>query len=433
VTAAPLESFVSRLVGVVPDVHELTRGAGEPSLIRFACRPPVSRRLLGCSLAHLDGASGGAGLDRDVARAAAVGEILERYSATHVPGSMVLASAAELAGSPDPATFALFAPEQYDEPGFPFAPFDRETMLGWVPALSLPERRPTWLPTQLALLVGRVAPSESPIAQQTSSGLACGASFEEAALSALYEVLERDAFMLAWSNRLELPLIPWEGEAALAAVGRRLLGSARVSVATVDASCFWGVPTVIAVVQGRPGDGAALAVGAAACATVEHAWSKAVAEACCVRIWLLHLRRHEPWQVPLEPSDVRDFPDHVRFHADAENARRASFLWGSSQRTRAAAIEPVRELSAAAELDGLCRRIVARGYRVLAADVTAPDVAAGGLKVVRVAVPGLVALDADHRARYLGGPRILEAAVELGLRDSPLRRDQLNSDPHPFP
>jgi ribosomal protein S12 methylthiotransferase accessory factor len=212
-----------------------------------------------------------------------------------------------------------------------------------------------------------------------------------------------------------------------------MLGNARVSVVTVDASCFWGVPTVIAVVRGRPGDGAALAVGAAACGTVEQAWSKAVAEACCVRIWLLHLRRHEPWQAPLEPSDVRDFPDHVRFHADDDNARCAAFLWSSPQWTPVASIEPVRESSAVDELSRLCRRIATEGHCVLAADVTAPDVGASRLKVVRIAVPGLVALDADHQARHLGGARILEAAAALGLRDRPLRREDVNSDPHPFP
>ena len=432
-TATSLESFVSPLVGIVPDVHELTRGAGEPALVRFACRPPASRRLLGCSLDHLDGASGGAGLDRGLARAAAIGEILERYSASHVPPGTVVATATELRGAPDPASFSLFAPEQYAAAGFPYVPFERETLLSWVPALTLPDRRPTWLPAQLALLAGEVAPGERRIAQATSSGLACGPSFEAAALSGLYEVLERDAFMLTWSNRLALPLIAWEDEPGLAPIGRRMLGNARVSLVTIDAGCFWGAPTVVAVVRGRPGDGAALAVGAATCATVEQAWAKAVAEACCVRIWLRHMRRHEPWPAPLAAADVHDFPDHVRFHADDGNARSAAFLWSSTKLTRVAAHEPICGSSVQSELDELCRRVAAAGHRVLAADVTAPDIAAGRLRVVRVAVPGLVALDADHRARHLGGVRILEAAAALGLRDRPLRRAELNPDPHPFP
>ena len=47
------------------------------------------------------------------------------------------------------------------------------------------------------------------LAPSTSSGLACHGSLEEASLSGLFELVERDAFMLVWSNRLSLPRLTW--------------------------------------------------------------------------------------------------------------------------------------------------------------------------------------------------------------------------------
>ena len=46
-----------------------------------------------------------------------------------------------------------------------------------------------------------------PITQPISTGLACGCSYEEAAISGLCEVIERDAFTLTWQARLGHRLI----------------------------------------------------------------------------------------------------------------------------------------------------------------------------------------------------------------------------------
>ena len=45
--------------------------------------------------------------------------------------------------------------------------------------------------------------------------MACGATLEEAILSGLLELVERDAFLIAWYNRLSLPLVDWSARSAL--------------------------------------------------------------------------------------------------------------------------------------------------------------------------------------------------------------------------
>jgi ribosomal protein S12 methylthiotransferase accessory factor len=55
------------------------------------------------------------------------------------------------------------------------------------------------------------------------------------------------------------------------------------------------------------------------------------------------------------------------------------------------------------------------------------------MAVARVIAPELCPLDADHRARFLGGRRLYETAFELGLSRRPLDAAGLNPYPHPFP
>jgi ribosomal protein S12 methylthiotransferase accessory factor len=195
---------------------------------------------------------------------------------------------------------------------------------------------------------------------------------------------------------------------------------------------FWRVPTVVGVVHGR--DCGALGVGAAAAATVEEAWRKALAEAFSVRTWGRVRRLDDDTRSFADDfSDVQTFADHVELYASAAHAPRASFLDASTERRRVDDVDPLQAATPSDALASLVDRLAERGLTGYAVDVTAPDVRAAGLTVVKTLVPELVQLDVDHRARFLGGRRQYEAACELGLRDVPLRFEDLNPDPHPFP
>ncbi len=75
----------------------------------------------------------------------------------------------------------------------------------------------------------------------------------------------------------------------------------------------------------------------------------------------------------------------------------------------------------------------AAGSGCYAVDVTAPDVRAAGLHVIRTLAPGLCALDVVQRARFLGCPRYFDVAAKDRLTAHIRTEDDLNPDPHPFP
>ncbi len=202
---------------------------------------------------------------REAAEAAAIGEALERYSGSFVPGErLVVASADQLGPSAvDPERFALFSAAQHAAAGFPFAPFRRDTVVSWVDGFAVPSGEHAYLPAQLVFMPWRDAVAgETRIGHTTSSGLACAPTLEEAVLTGLLELIERDAFMLVWHNRLSLPRLDWRDDAIIERLDGRYFAPSGHRYSAIDLSVFFDVPTVLGVVHGRPRELGALGVGA---------------------------------------------------------------------------------------------------------------------------------------------------------------------------
>ena len=426
-----LRGLVSPYVGIVPVLEELLAATDEPRLARVSCETGRGEGLIGATLGSTAG-MGGAGLSRAAALGAAIGEAVERYSACYVPHeSLVEASAAELGATAlSPDSFALFHAAQYDLPGFPFTPFTAEMRLRWTRGTDLATGVPVWVPADLVYLsdAGGAGPR---IAHATSNGLACAETAEAAIERGLLELLERDAFMLTWSNRLSLPRLDWSDDPRLAALDARFFAPTALDYAALDLSAFHSLPTVLGVVR-APGSGGALGVGAAAATSIERAWWKALSEAFASRAASRRLAQVRPDRIlAADGSNIVSFEDHIQFYGTDENAARAGFLTASGSLRSTADVASVPGGSGL--VAALVSRIARAGSKAVAVDVTAPDVREAGLNVVKTVAPGLCALDVAHRARFLGGPRLRDASKRATLTDRVFDLDDLNPDPHPFP
>jgi ribosomal protein S12 methylthiotransferase accessory factor len=432
-TLPRLRSCVSPLTGIVRSVSEILAAADESRLVSIGCELADGRPTIA---AALESYTGSEHWSREAAEAAAIGEALERYSGSYVPAErLVVGSAAQFGDDAvDPERFALFSDDQYSRAGFPFRPFRRDTAVAWVQGFSIPDGRPALLPAQLVFMPWeRLTAREVRIGHATSSGLACAATLEEAMLTGLLELVERDAFMLVWHNRLSLPLLDWGCDVRVACLDRRYFAPSGLSYAAVDLSGFLDVPTVLGVVHGAPGSLGALGVGAASASHVEVAWRKALAEAFSVQRWVRDRALEEPERIGRPLAAIETFDDHTLYYADEQRARRAAFLDASTQRRDIRTVAPLDGENVLEQIQAVCDRLAARGISAYAVDVTSPDVGEAGLKVVHVVAPELCALDVVEGARFLGGRRLYEAAFEAGLVANPLQPSDLNLDPHPFP
>ena len=424
-----LETVVSPYTGIVRSAVELLRGHGESRFVGTGCQLAATDEVLGTrSVDH----AGGSGGSRAASRAAAIGEAVERYSGAAWPVHGLPRVSARALGPAalDPARFSFFRPEQLATTRFPFVPFTPQIAIRWIEGFGVPDCRSVLLPAQLVFL-GQPPPDEPLIAYATSNGLACGATPEEAILAGLLELVERDAFMIAWANRLSLPLLDWAGDPTLERIERRYLAPAGLRYAAVDASCFFGIPVAFGVVHGPEGDAGRLGLGAAAAITIQEAVRKALAEAFWVQQGSRDLVRRAD-AIP-RAEEIRDFDDHLLFYSDPSKLGLTAFLDAGEERRPTACVPPLPGAHLREQIESAATKLAERGVSLYAADVTTPNVREVGLSVARVLSPELCPLDVIHLARFLGPRRLFHAAHELGLRDEPLSIETVNHDPHPFP
>lgn len=376
-----------------------------------------------------DSASYGAGRDVDEAELVAKVEGLERYCGLFLPPPSVEAAYADVRDDAiDPRSLPLYSERQYATPGFPRPRFDEGLVLPWVWAASLTTGRARLVPQPSVRFGG----TEDDLLDETSSGVAAHATRARALLSAVSELVERDAFMISWLHALVPPRIdPTSVRSPFAVNALAAVARGGYEAVLLDITSDLGVPVVLALGLCTDGSQPALRLGAGCHVDAAVAVDKSLRE-------LLGAVQSVPtagWTPgePMAPEDVRSLRDHSVAYAHPAWLRRAEFLWSSPDRRAVTEVGAVAIGSTATEqLVTVVGQLEEHGHEVLAADLTPPDVA-GTIEVVRAIVPGLQPIGFGPFGLRLGGRRLYEAPVRMGRRRSVATEDDLNRDPHCFP
>ncbi|MFC8283723.1 TOMM precursor leader peptide-binding protein [Streptomyces cyaneofuscatus] len=371
-------------------------------------------------------------------------EGLERYAGTHRRRgtSPVVDSYANVAGQAlNPADCGFYAPETYASDPL-VSPFDPDRAIPWVWGHSLRDDRPVLVPARLAHYSAGVDADN--FVFECSNGCATGGSLEEAILFGLLELVERDAFLLAWYGRARLTAI--DLTTATTPAVRSMLDRAALhgyDVHAFDTRMDLAVPVVTALAVRRDGGHGTLSFSAAAgfdpADTVEAALSE-------VLTYIPHL----PYQVAERRTELeameRDFGKvlHLKDHAQLYGL--PSMVRHAAEYLEPEAVLPPAEVFADWQplrprtgdlLDDLrCLRdqLTGAGYDVIAVDQTTPEQHRMGLHTVSTTVPGLLPLDFGWtRQRALRMPRLRTALRAAGRRADDLPEAEIKAVPHPFP
>jgi ribosomal protein S12 methylthiotransferase accessory factor len=382
--------------------------------------------------------NGGAGLTRDEAYHAALGEALERYCCSvYFKDDLVFGSYREVAASRRalrPGELALFHESQAAQ--VRYTAFDEDTRLCWTRGYSLSRQEPVLVPACLVYIPyypffreqGEVTVSPS-----ISTGQATGQSYEDAVLRGLYEVVERDAFVIMWLNRLPAPRLSIRSSPRVDAIFRERFARPHLEYTLFQMPTDVDIPAVFCLLVDRSRRPPLICSGGAAHLDPERAALKALVEAAQTHQWARFLgRRTEP--VVLEPdySNVDDFEKHVFLYAYGGMEEAVGFLLASPTEKALADLAPAVDDRDQSALQRALARVNACGLEVLAVDLTTEDVARCGYRVVKVIVPGAQQLEGDHTHRFLGGERLYRVPARLGYVGA-ARPEDLNPDPHPYP
>lgn len=432
-----LETFSDPYTGIVHRKYEKLNDVDDIRGYSFGSHCTDSRHLIGAASNIFNG--GGAS-GRLAARLAAIGEAVERYSAAYLPTGfpqLTRATSSELLRQGKqfwtPESLELFTAEQYQNPAFRYRQVTPDQDILWHRGVNTSTGEPLYFPAQLLYFRAHWK-DEPPLGYTTSNGLACGIQPVEAQIGGLFEAIERDAFMLTWYDMLSLPLIDFSSSATLNTLVQRRIHPTGLRVSLIDMSGFCGIPTILCLVRNPHSTVAPLALGAASAATAERAAEKAIFESMHTRAWIKSEQRagnalyNANWD-----RDIHSFEDHIRLYADPTVIHYADFLDASEHRIPLESLPRFTSEGPQELWEALLTTLARQNLEVGVFDLTSPDVAEGGVSVQRVIVRGLLQLDAPYNARMFGGERVLNHAYRLGLLKRPLRREELNPAPHPFP
>jgi ribosomal protein S12 methylthiotransferase accessory factor len=429
---APL--IVSELCGIATKLNRIQKDHREPE------RPYIYRAVLSnhrflCSKEYEEIVCSGKGLTEEAAISSAIGEVVERYcGASWDERDIRYCMASEIEGEfLDPQLLVLYAPDQYKH--LPYSPYSPESRLGWVPARSLLDGRRVWVPALAVYLGYEVKNKAEYLFPSTSNGLAAGTTIEEAILKAIYEVIERDAFLLTWMNRLP----PERIQAAnhpdpavkdlIAAYERRGVRIELYRLAT-DAPCS----VFLALGIDDSESGPSIVVGLGANSSQALAAKSAVLEVAQIRPPLrIRLKDKKTKdrldELVVNPQLVRSLDDHDLLYASSAMRGAFDFLRASSAGSPDWDSRPrsTREL-----LDGVAEGLGEIGCDALFVDTTTVEIRGLGLSVARAILPDFQPIHFGYGEERLAGKRLFELPSKLGLRAERTRLEDLNPLPHPL-
>jgi oxazoline/thiazoline synthase len=280
--------------------------------------------------------------------------------------------------------------------------FDRSAKIEWSPVWSLRDARFKYLPTSLLYFFYRGAAAFA----ADSNGCAAGNTLEEAMVQGFLEVVERDAYAIWWYNRLQRPELDLgQFDNSFVRDLQKQLAQADRRLWVLDVTSDLGIPTFVAVTHWRQNGRENIEFGSGAHFDARIALLRALTELNqFLALGLMGGGTGE--KSSLDGAIPLRLQDHPYLTPSGNPMVRPEF--GS----KFGHLDTREQVTACVSLAKQA------GLDFLVLDQTRPDIEA---PVVRVIVPGL-----RHFYRRFAPGRLYDVPVKLGLRDRPLKENELN-------
>lgn len=262
-----------------------------------------------------------------------------------------------------------------------------------------------------------------------STGAAAGLCLNNAIYRGICEIVERDAFMISYLNKLPVAKID------LLSIRNKTMHMIleifhryNLELVVLDITTDLGVPTFIALTLDSTGLGPAVSVGIKAGLDVIPCIIGAIEESLMTRSWL---RDKFVYKNPdyKRKRKITDIVDRAHFWFPISSIKYLDF-WLSGKKIKK--IQRKKFSLPTNLLTTILRMLNEKDIEVVYVDITHPKIKKHGIVVVKVFIPKLQPLYLDERCSYLGGNRLYEVPVKLGFLKVPNPESQLNKIPHPF-
>jgi ribosomal protein S12 methylthiotransferase accessory factor len=427
-------SFTSPHCGIIRVVEGVPADVSEPAFPQVIRAEVANNRFRSPQDQPFQPASG-KGMDERAALRSTLGEACERYGATcWTNRSTREACYADIAHALIPTDLVLFAEDQYAK--LPYTQWDPTSALAWFDGFDLATNTTIAVPAVAAFL-GFEGSTADHLFASTSNGLAAGRTLNDAIIGAALEVIERDAFMMAWCHQLTgtridpLTIDDTTIQQLTEAYRRRGVSLELYRLPTDVTAVSIYIAIGVQLHDRAVGPGPTAVVGLGCDLTDSIAARKAVLEVAQIRP-ALKARLRDP-QTQQRQTELIDDPTHVAHLEDHDLlfAHPDALKWLAFWRD-----QPVRAWQNTASqthdrLPALLASLAFAGHRLVVCDLTPPEFVEFSMHVTRAIIPGFQPIHFGHDEIRLGGQRLFELPTNLGLRPTGLTRADLNPIPHP--
>ncbi|KKT79337.1 MAG: hypothetical protein UW75_C0016G0003 [Parcubacteria group bacterium GW2011_GWF2_44_8] len=401
-----------------------------PAVIRYG----VYLKLTGPVLGNTYNAEGfGVANDKNAALLIAVAEALERQSAyIWNPSVIVKGSFDTLKDTHNLVWMDLFSEKQKAEDEK--MNVSKNSIVGWAPAVGIHNNKKYLLPAQMVyVLYGNENLKEPIFTDSSTSGVAAGASFEHAACQALCELVERDALMGFWLNKIPPPLIdPNTIESKDIRQKISTLKKYKFELYILDITSDIKIPTFCAVLRDPTGE-VPVSMSAVADFDKNHALEKLILEISK----FAHYRADEN-TYSKNGSDISNYldiftmPERRHVWTQKNMFHEIDFFLQGEKKDFSSIQDRKDILTYKKKLEEVKKLLKQKGMDGYLAEVTSKEANSVGLRVVRAVVPDLIPIHFSEKRKHLGVSRLYEFPVLLRISTERSSEDTINNTPHPF-
>lgn len=414
--------------GILRSINKASRNNEDPLAISYGITACNTTALGGNLFA---GRSSGSASDIYNAYMSTIGETIERYCPSlYRTDNMQIASYKSLdENAIPPSEFALYSPEQisvFRSHNYNIEIFDEDTEVFWDKCVDLSTGKTVLCPSTFIYLPWDRDPK--PIFYGVSTGLAAHSNFYKSVLTSLYEVIERDSFVLTWFQEIVPPKIFLTEE-----ISSYIASLFPVSYQwhLFDITYDLEVPTIFGICVGSSDFGDFVAVGTATRQTKCKALKKVVQEIAQTIPYFRYVLTKDKTVPSNDFSELRNFEQHSVFYLKRPEMRNVFKPWLDAEPSSFVNMNEKRNISVQDEISEIVARLNSKSYSVLLKDLTTVDALQCGMCCTRVVVPQLLQMTGAYSFYPLGGKRLYEVPAACGYESHDFQH--LNKFPHPFP
>jgi ribosomal protein S12 methylthiotransferase accessory factor len=434
-------------LGIINGIKKISRHSDEPFLYKYLAE---SARTYGGNADTLRAYWGGADfLSEKRSLWKVIGESVERYPWYYhdfFSSDLLRTSLRDITRKNKYAiTLPLAGFSDYQRKTFSVLSFDRNTIFGWSKAESLVRNQTILCPTQLLsahyfnqnVSTPKYPQKNEPMLRwAVTTGLAAGTSMTAAILGGILEIIERDAFMITYLNKLSPPKIDLAYLASDDDVNKILKSFERynLEVHLLRLPTDFDIFVSLAIIIDRSGLGPALNVGMSADFDSKTSILDSLAECLSVRLAL-----KGRWQRDIDMNDINR-EERVIYWSKPENLSKLDFLFQGETirvdlaRGRNIFLVPKENKQGLDEInDRKLKKLIDSfkklGYELIYRDITSLEIKKLGYYCACVVSPDMQPLHLSESIPYFGGKRLQEVPKKFGYQAA----EVLNDEPHPFP